>query len=354
MNITAPEQAEDEDEEVDTGAGEGADRATLTTRSYVVVLGDYPQAIAKKIGALPARSAWWTELKAVNPHKRTAKNGWATLNAGEIINIPDEWPPSRLLRPVPGASPSMPVPAAVTPRPTPGAPPAPAFEGPTGPIAPAPTPPPGFVPLAATVDPGTISRVHSELVAWNVMTPGACSPADFGRGPDALADVSGTLTERAQHATQSFQVWTNAQRGSERKLRSDGALDPATAQAIDAWFRSRATRPEPLPSPLPAVPIPVPEPPRAAPSAPKPPRAPRAPGAPGAPAAPRAPKAPEAPPRRPSTTMPAVYEQPPPAAPPEAQEAPATTKGKGKSGASDDEVIGIAATLATVLGGFFL
>ena len=52
--------------------------------------------------------------------------------------------------------------------------------------------------------------------------------------------------------------------------------------------------------------------------------------------------------------MPAVYEQPPPAAPPEAQEAPATTKGKGKSGASDDEVIGIAATLATVLGGFFL
>src|SRR5262249_51688679 len=91
VDVTAPGGEEEGDEDVDTGAGEGADRATLSGRTYAVVLNDYPQAIAKKLGAFPSRAAWWAELKAVNPHKQTGPKGWKSLNAGEIINIPDEW-----------------------------------------------------------------------------------------------------------------------------------------------------------------------------------------------------------------------------------------------------------------------
>jgi hypothetical protein len=49
-----------------------------------------------------------------------------------------------------------------------------------------------------------------------------------------------------------------------------------------------------------------------------------------------------------------VYDEPSPAAPSPPQEEPPAAKAKPKAGASDDEVIGIAATLATVVGGFFL
>ena len=327
----------------------------MTGRTYAVILNDYPQGIAKKLGAFPSRPSWWAEIKGANPQKQSGPKGWKTLNAGEVINIPDEWPPSSLLRAAPGVPPGAPTPPTLPPAQGHGAPsaPVPPLPGPTGPILPAPTPLPGFVPLAATVDPGTIARIHSELAVWSLATPGACNPADFGRGPDALADVSGVLTERAQHATQSFQIWANAQ-GRRRKLRSDGALDPATAVAINTWFRSKATPPGPMPLPGP-LPLPGPEAPRGEQPAPRAPEGPRVPRGPGVPRGPDDPGGPGGPPaRRPSTTVPAVYREPPPAAPPAGSEAPPEAKSKPTASASDDEVVGIVATLASLVGGFFL
>ena len=75
----------------------GETGAVSTLRSYTVKKDDTPGSIAKRSGAMAAfPSSWWSDLKAANPEKKTKDNGanWASLNVGEIIGIPDKWPPS--------------------------------------------------------------------------------------------------------------------------------------------------------------------------------------------------------------------------------------------------------------------
>jgi hypothetical protein len=211
----------------------GSARPNLTQRVYTVVQGDYPQGIAKKLGAYPARSTWWRELKRANPQHSTNDDGnWTALYAGDVINIPDEWPPSPLAQVAPGKAPT-PVPTPENPGPG-GFPPVPIPGAPTGPAVPTPAPPQGTVPAGASVDPGTILRVQGELAAWSKLNPGACTPSDFGATAPFSPDLTGVVTPRTQQALASFQGWHNA-RGDAPTLRTDGLMDPATIAALDAW-----------------------------------------------------------------------------------------------------------------------
>ena len=53
-------------------ADTGAQRASLTLRTYTVVVGDSMQRIATQIGA-SSRRHWFGELRDANPHKTTAR-----------------------------------------------------------------------------------------------------------------------------------------------------------------------------------------------------------------------------------------------------------------------------------------
>lgn len=147
---------------------------------------------------------------------------WESLYPGEIINIPDAWPDTPLLRPAPGGTPTH--------APYPGLSQFPAFPG--GAV-PSPTAPPGTVPAAATVDPGTILRVQAILIAFREVHPEAIVPKDFGTGMPFSPDATGVLSPRTQQALASFQRWSNAAAGS--RLRSDGVLDPDTIAALDSF-----------------------------------------------------------------------------------------------------------------------
>jgi hypothetical protein len=215
----------------DTGAEEDSDagalRQNLTLRTYAVVAGDGMQRIAQKLGA-GSTGNWFGELRDANPHKKMAVNAkgkqvaWESLYPGEIINIPDTWPYTPLLRPAPGGVPTH--------APYPGLSQFPAFPG--GAV-PSPTAPPGTVPAAATVDPGTMLRVQAILIAFRQVHPEAIEPKDFGTGMPFSPDATGVLTPRTQQALASFQRWSNAMAGS--RLRSDGILDPDTIAALDSF-----------------------------------------------------------------------------------------------------------------------
>jgi hypothetical protein len=213
------------DDDGDTG---DSARANTTRRTYAVVSGDWPAKIAKKLGA-DKRPKWWSEMLAANPHKDVdpSTGNWVKLNPGEIINIPDEWPEAPGMRPLPGQAPGAPQ---IPPVPLPQFP-----ELPGG-VVPIPTPqvPPGTIPAGASVSRGTIARIQAELVGWGRLNPGAIRPADWGTPADVLG--AGVPTTRTQQAVASYQAWHN-QMGRTPRLRTDGALDPDTAQAIDNYTR---------------------------------------------------------------------------------------------------------------------
>jgi hypothetical protein len=213
---------------VDDEAGDAL-RENTTKRTYAVVRGEGMLDIAKKLGAFPGRPHWFAELRDVNRHKAveidpvTRKQvKWTTLNPGEIINIPDEWPDNAQLRLPPGA--------ALSDVPVPGLKQYPKLAG--G-VTPAPVAPPGTVPAGATVDPGTALRLQGYLIAWRHAHPDAVSPRDFGSGMPVSLDALGALNKRTQEALASFQKWSNATAGTH--LRTDGVIDPDTLAAIDSW-----------------------------------------------------------------------------------------------------------------------
>jgi hypothetical protein len=225
--------------ELDAGDIEPALRENTTQRTYAVVKGDSMIAIAKKFKAAN-RPHWYAELRDANPQKEVATKdgkqiGWKRLQPGEIVNIPDVWAADvPEARPAPGAKP--------TPAGTKG------LDGfpKVGPAKPAPHAPPGTVPVAASVDPGTVQRVQGYLIAWGRAHPDDISPKDFGAqaadipGPMST-DTLGVMAPRTQAAIASFQRWANKQAGhyplDERTdwLRQDGVLDPPTIAAIDSW-----------------------------------------------------------------------------------------------------------------------
>ncbi|MDC3988718.1 LysM peptidoglycan-binding domain-containing protein, partial [Polyangium jinanense] len=203
-----------------------------TGRRYTVLQNDTPYGIAKKLGALPVRLKWWSELKAANPHKPTKDNGgnWESLYAGEEIGIPDEW----------AASPSIP-----NLNGTPPAPPSPIPS--TGPGLPAPG-------QTGTMDPGVYLQAQALLALWAKQNPGACVPGDFGLNP---TDFTGTVTPRTSMALASFQAWWNKARPSS-PLRADGVLDELTYRAL--FTVTAAQVPTPAPTPEQPKPAPIPTP----------------------------------------------------------------------------------------------
>jgi hypothetical protein len=243
---------------LDTSGGDDAGdalRQNLTKRTYSVVRGDSMFSIAKKLGAAPSRPTWFPELRDVNTHKSmeidpaTHKQiKWTTLNPGEIINIPDEWPDAPQLRPPPGG--------VATAAPLPGLKQFPELPGGATPtvVAPART-----VPAGATVDPGTILRVQGILIAWRHAHPDAASPRDFGAGSPVSLDALGVLNARTQEALASFQRWSNKTAGTH--LRTDGVLDPETIAALDSWSVQAVAQLPQRPAP---VPVPGADPPHPA------------------------------------------------------------------------------------------
>ncbi|MDI1437092.1 hypothetical protein [Polyangium sorediatum] len=178
----------------DTGA------TLVTARKYVVLKDDWPQKIATKLGACPARVKWWSELKAANPHKPTqsGSGNWVSLFAGEEIGIPDVWPEHPLAVPI-NATPAQPS--------TPG------------------VPAPG---KTTTLDPSVVPHTQALLASWTLRNPSDCNPSDFGRNPMDL--VSG-FTPRTTQALASFQTWWNKKQPT-RPLPTTGELDQATYSAL--------------------------------------------------------------------------------------------------------------------------
>ncbi len=171
----------------------------ITVRKYVVIKDDWPQKIATKLGACPARVKWWSELKAANPHKATQSGGnWVSLFPGEEIGIPDAWPEHPLAAPI-NAVPTQPS--------TPG------------------VPAPG---KTTTLDPAVVPHTQALLANWALRNPSDCNPSDFGRNP---ADLVSGFTPRTTQALASFQTWWNKKQPT-RPLPTTGELDQTTYHAL--------------------------------------------------------------------------------------------------------------------------
>ncbi|TKC93711.1 hypothetical protein [Polyangium fumosum] len=184
-----------------------------TARKYVVVKDDWPEKIAKKLGAFPARAKWWSELKAANPHKPTQSGtgNWASLFPGEEIGIPNSWPEHALAIPI---------------QPQPSRPETPGLPGPGKNV---------------TIDPALVPQSQALLMRWAVAHPNDCTPSDFGRNPVDL--VSG-FTPRATQALGSFQAWWNKQHPTRALSSNPGELDKPT---YDALVETNNTENPPLP-----------------------------------------------------------------------------------------------------------
>ncbi|MDI3291914.1 hypothetical protein [Polyangium sp. 15x6] len=184
-----------------------------TARKYVVVKDDWPEKIAKKLSAFPARAKWWSELKAANPHKPTQSGtgNWVSLFPGEEIGIPNAWPEHALAIPI-QSQPSKPE--------TPG------------------LPGPG---KNVTLDPALVPQSQALLMRWAVAHPNDCTPSDFGRNPVDL--VSG-FTPRATQALGSFQAWWNKQHPTRALSSNPGELDKPT---YDALVETNNTENPPVP-----------------------------------------------------------------------------------------------------------
>ncbi|NUQ11369.1 MAG: hypothetical protein HUU26_03435 [Gemmatimonadaceae bacterium] len=258
--------------------GKDGPRPAITKRVIEVLRDDWPEKIARRVGATEADPQWWRTLKSVNPHKAVASNGnWESLFAGEKLNYPDTWPASLEAKPAPGI-PTDPVtpPPPATPDPKPPAQPPPGV-----PELPS-TPPP--VPTGGTADRAIIAWAQSILVQWTMENPKVADPSDFGNV--FMADVNGVMTERTKACLSSFQSWRNALSQSSR-LRTDGVLDEDTKSSLNAYRLEALSRPIPSNPELPGgqtapqtppgggsqVPpgTPIPAPPQAPAPAPPPP-----------------------------------------------------------------------------------
>lgn len=217
------------------------------TRLYEVVSGDYGAKIAAKFGRGPDAVP---ELVAANP-----QTNLDYLQPGDLIVIPDSWPPlagsgsgapvtPSPAPPIPPPPPyTVPLPEVVdpyegTPTPTPGMPPPPfdtiplPSEGSPLPGIPLPSegsPLPGIplpdAPWAPTA--AHVARAQAILAAWAAKYPQSAIPQDFGR---VQGDLSAVWTERSVMICKSYQAWAN-RRGAA--LRADGALDKPTFTSLE-------------------------------------------------------------------------------------------------------------------------
>lgn len=180
-----------------------------TGTKYVVEKGDYPVKIAQKLTGNQNR---YRELIQANPQKKLATSGqfkgsFATLNAGEILNLPASWqrPISEPVRTAPPTSVSTPSVKAEAGAPT---------------------------DISASVLQG-----KAILAAWG-QTDGAnqAGVSDYG---GQILDMSTTIGPRDALQIQSFQNWYNNQ-ASNSKISQTGSLDASTLAALQSWAEKRA------------------------------------------------------------------------------------------------------------------
>lgn len=138
----------------------GADAQGLEPNGdkYVVENGDYASKIATKLVNAPSR---WKELVAANPGKKRAADGnFATLYAGERLDVPASWQkPAAAPPPPPPAPPTGSPPVVVTTTPPAGLPP---FPPPgTGPDIPGWNTPPTSTPPTGTPPSSSLAWVRS-------------------------------------------------------------------------------------------------------------------------------------------------------------------------------------------------
>lgn len=176
-----------------------------TGTTYIVEKGDGPWAIAQKLVGNGNR---WTEMKDYNKDKNPTidKNIWV----GEVLNLPPSW-----------QKPTVVV-----------APPVVALPGLPPPILSLPTPAPAVNDLSAS-----ILQAKSILAAWG-KTDGINQSglSDYGLNP---LDLTATMGPRDTLMLTSFQNWDN--KTLQTGLNTNGNLDAATLQALQAWATAKAT-----------------------------------------------------------------------------------------------------------------
>jgi hypothetical protein len=208
-----------------------------TGRIYVVEAGDSPIRITVKLLG-PGTDRRYVELIAANPQKRTVGSplnpfsgtpqyNFASLLAGEKLNVPLTWSVK-----VPTALPPLPLPAP-TPAPAPS-PPIAAIPG--LPPLPAPSAIPGFIPAVFTTapttnPPGDLFRkkmvIVGELGVWGKQTGRMTDyPSDF----DFNTNVVDSRFTAAVKKYQAFAV----EKGES--IRTDGVFDEATDKSLENYI----------------------------------------------------------------------------------------------------------------------
>jgi len=217
---------------------------------YVVERGDYPGKIAK---LLTGKENLWPALIAANPQKPTVTSSigkvFKTLVAGEKLKVPPSWHvvSSTANAPPPGAAPPADAPAVIVNDP-------------------------------ARANTAAVLQSKALLVTWS-KTDGAKTAGfqDYGTRPE---DLSAQYGERDKFMGASFEIWSNANRGTN--LPTDGLLNDALASELRRWAEARTSLPLPAPPPAAEEPPPVVmgQPSSPAPSAPAPVVLPTLPGLP--------------------------------------------------------------------------
>lgn len=219
----------------------GADAQGLEPNGdkYVVENGDYASKIATKLVNAPSR---WKELVAANPNKKRAADGnFATLYAGERLDVPASWQkPAAAPPPPPPAPPTGSPPVVVTTTPPAGLPP---FPPPgTGPDIPGWNTPPTSTP------PGTLPTGHVRSA------DGGALPAGSQSNPFGPTKIAYRLSpgDYPVKVAQKFSrpgpdvAWRDL-RGANpaKKLNKDGTFEVfATGEVVnipDAWVKASTT-----------------------------------------------------------------------------------------------------------------
>ncbi len=253
-------------------AGEQSMPLTRTTPvKWPVQAGQYPILISKRVTGAENR---YKELFAANPDKKlnAAKDNFATFNAGEMINLPKSWNVYIIANPVNGEpmtsadvtggvalppwtpkTTTPPVVAAPPPIAIPGLPPLTLPPGlPPIPGMPPATPPPSTPPVGEyvmTLPPGMLTAIKGQLGVWGTREK-KITPAGYPSTFDLMPPIGETADESFRSAVRSFQQWKGG------GLRTDGSLDKATHDALNAYVLGVATSPPDAKTPLPLPPLP--------------------------------------------------------------------------------------------------
>jgi hypothetical protein len=253
-------------------AGEQSVRPT-TTVYWKVAAGEFPIKIAT---AVTGNGARYKELYASNPTKKlnADKSNFASFIAGEQILLPSSWNQFVIADPLTGGAmnkvdvtggvPLPPWQPAAAPPPPPGLPPLPPVFTlpplPPGlppipglPPPPAAPPPPGSPPPVGTyvnsLPFGALTAIKGQLGVWGTREK-KIVPAGYPSTTDLTPPLGETVDESFRSAVRSFQQWKGG------GLRTDGAFDKPTHDALNAYTMAVATTPPDAKTPAELPPLP--------------------------------------------------------------------------------------------------